>query len=79
MRLIQKELQKRIKELADKYDLEVADVMAVESAIWKTVANKMAEGNRHDYNTFHNIFLKGLGTFYASIGMYYKVNGIKKE
>lgn len=34
----------------------------------------MSEGDKEDFDSFHNIYIVGLGTFYASEGMWKHLN-----
>ena len=74
MRILQKEVLKRFKEISQKLNVPLQDVIDVESSIWKLVKEKIAEGKRGDIDTFRNIYIKNLGTFYANKGKFKYVN-----
>ena len=78
MRLIQKRVLKRFKEIAEKHNVEIEDIVSIESTIWKMVADKMSEGKYEDFDSFHNIYLAGLGTFHISKGKW-KYTNIKRK
>ncbi len=81
MKKLQKELLRKYKEIAAKHNCTLKEVTDVEMSIWRMVSEKMAEGDREDFSTFHNIYLAGLGTFYASEGLhkFVTMNRKKKE
>lgn len=79
MRPIQKELTKRYREIANKHGVDLKDILEVETSIWKMVAEKMGEGDKDEFSTFHNIYLSGLGTFVASEGLHRYVTASYKK
>lgn len=74
MRVLQKEIKQKYKEIARKHNLELKDIQDVESSIWKMVIEKISEGNKDDFSSFHNIYIAGLGTFVASEGKWKHMN-----
>lgn len=79
MKVIQKEVLKRYQEIAEKHNVTIEELMEVESSMWKMVTTKMSEGDRNDFSSFHNIYIAGLGTFYASEPKWRHINKLKKD
>ena len=78
MRVIQKPLLRRFKLIAEENDVSVEDVKTIEASIWEMVASKIKEGVPKDKDSFHSIYIKGLGTFHFSEGKWRHVNKVKK-
>ena len=74
MRKLQKDVLRRFRDIANKHDIELEDIISIESSIWKMVALKMSEGEKDDFSSFHNIYIAGLGTFHASAGLHKYLN-----
>ena len=74
MRVVQKEVLRKFKEIAEKHNVPVQTVIDVESSIWKMVSTKISEGDRTNPESFHNIYLRFLGTFRFNKGTYYYIN-----
>jgi len=79
MRIVQKEVLKKYKELALKHNVPVQTIIDIESSIWKYVGKEMSSGIKEDFNTFKNIYLKNLGTFYAHKGKHTNMNKHNKD
>lgn len=73
---IQKELLKKLKQIAQNHNLPEETIIEIYSSIWKCVRDKIESGNKDDLESFNNIYIRHLGTFYAHEG---KFNGIQKR
>ena len=76
MRLTQKELRKKFKNIAQKYNVPEQTVLDIESSVWKYVRQEISKGIKGDFSTFKNIFIRYFGTFYANKSIY---NAIEKR
>ena len=74
MRTIQKSLLKRFKEIAQKHNVPLETVISIEGSIWKYVSQEMSSGVRGVADTFKNIYIRHLGTFYMHKGKFYNMN-----
>lgn len=79
MRIVQKEVLKKFREIAKKHNIPLQTVIDIESSIWKYVSKEMSEGVTPDFDTFRNIYIRNLGTFYANRGKYNNVNRNRKD
>jgi len=66
MRIIQKELLKKWVQIAEKHKVPLQTVKDIESSIWKYVKKEISSGVKGKYDTFKNIYLKNLGTFFVT-------------
>ena len=74
MRIIQKEILRKWKQIAEKYNVPIKTVRDIESSIFQMIKEEIGKGNREDFNSFKNIYIKNLGTFYASKNKWTKIN-----
>lgn len=74
MRIIQKEILRKWKEIAEKYNVPIKTVRDIESSIFQMIKEEIGKGNREDFDSFKNIYIKNLGTFYASKNKWIKIN-----
>ena len=74
MRTIQKEVLKRWKEIAEKYNVPLKTIRDIESSIFQMVKEEMGKGDKESYESFKNIYIRNLGTFYASKVKWRKYN-----
>lgn len=74
MRIIQKEILRKWKEIAEKNNVSLRTVRDVESSIFQMIKEEISKGNREDFDSFKNIYIKNLGTFYASKNKWIKIN-----
>lgn len=79
MRIVQKEVLRKFREIAQKHNVPVQTVIDVESSIWKMVKEKISEGDRNNPESFHNIYLRFLGTFKFHRSMYDYMNKFKTK
>ena len=79
MRVIQKEVLKRWREIAEKHKLPLQTVKNVEASIWVMVKEEMTKGNIKDIDSYKNIFIRYLGTFHVSKGKYKHIKIRKDE
>lgn len=66
MRAIQKEVLRRWRKIAEEHNVPLQTVKNIEASIFKMVKEEMAKGNKEDFSSFKNIYIKNLGTFYTS-------------
>lgn len=57
-------------EIAQKHNVPLQTVKDVETSIWKFVREEMEKGIKGQFDTFRNIYLRHLGTFYAHKGKF---------
>ena len=79
MRIIQKEVLKRWKEIAEKYNVPLKTVKDIEASIFQMVKEEMAKGNKDSFDSFKNIYIRNLGTFYASKVKWSRINKKSKN
>lgn len=77
MRIVQKEVLRKFREIAQKHNVPVQTVIDVEGSMWKMVKEKISEGDRNNTESFHNIYLRFLGTFKFHRSMYDYMNKFK--
>jgi hypothetical protein len=70
MRVIQKEILRKWKEIAEKHNVSLDVVKNVETTIWDFVKERMGRGEKGKIETFDNIYLRYLGTFYVHKGKF---------
>ena len=66
MRIIQKEILRKWKEIAEKHNVPLKTVRDIEASIFQMIKEEMAKGVRGDMDSFKNIYIKNLGTFQIS-------------
>jgi len=66
MRIIQKEVLRRWKKIAERNNVSLKTVRDIESSIFQMIKEEIGKGNREDIESFKNIYIKNLGTFYVS-------------
>lgn len=74
MRIIQKEVLRKWKEIAEKYNVSLKTVKDIEYSIFQMVKEEMGKGVKEDLDSFKNIYIKNLGTFYVSKNKWSKIN-----
>lgn len=79
MRIIQKEILRKWKEIAEKNNVSLRTVRDIESSIFQMIKEEISKGNREDFDSFKNIYIKNLGTFYASKNKWIKINKKNNE
>jgi nucleoid DNA-binding protein len=65
MSIIQKEIRDLIKELAEKHNLSFETVREIIYSQFKYVRQELESGVKGDYNSYKNVMLRYLGTFYT--------------
>jgi hypothetical protein len=73
MRDCPKILEEQYLLIAEKYGITLKDVFEIESAIWRFVRDSMTVGG-DSIESFENIYLRNLGTFHISSGVYKHIN-----
>ena len=79
MRIIQKELLEKFKEIALKHNVPIKTVMEIEGSIWKYTVHELTSGVKGVFDTFKNIYIRHLGTFYLHKGIFDGINKRAKK
>ena len=78
MKILQERLIREYKKIAETNNVTPELVQELEALQWKFVRDNIAKGH-DDYETFENIYLRFLGTFYASEDMLKYIIRAKKR
>lgn len=77
--IIQKQTRDVIKEIASEFNLSFEDTREIVYSQFEFLKERLQSGVKGEFNTFDNILLKYLGTFYISKGKFKYVTKYSKD